>query len=79
MANGTLEYSAFDHPPARRRLVRRLRLMLRSWQRERTRRRLLRQLLEECHDPRVLEDAGFKLPPPTMFERWAMALAFLNH
>lgn len=52
----------------------RLRVLLRQWRRERSRRRWLSQVLAETSDPRIIAEAGFQRPGAGFLELWARAL-----
>lgn len=74
---------ALDYPcrstPVERRRARRLYLLLRYLRRRRARRRLIRQVLNETRDPRVLADVGVAPPGRSVLERWPTALMVLHH
>ncbi len=54
--------------------ARRLSVLLRQWRRQRARHHRLAQVLAETSDPRLIEDAGFRPPAPSMLGLWARAL-----
>ena len=80
MATEALDFSGVTqalrpaaHAPAHG-VVGRLRVYLRHWRRQQWRRRVLAMVLAETSDPRLVAEAGCKMPGRSIADLWVQAL-----
>ena len=55
-------------------LVGHLRVHFRLWRRQQRRRHVLALVLAETSNPRLVAEAGCRMPGPSMMDHWAQAL-----